>query len=848
MTSFAFTHLPQRLRQWMLPPVFVDDSEKSSRANLIDEVIRLSLLFDVIIIFGALIGHNISVRALTVACIWLFTLLLGRYLLHQGFIRLSLAILIAVFFMLINASIVSLGTIRTPATSILVFWVMVIGMLFQLRGIVLATVASSLAVLGLIYAENALWLPKPDYSVGLTQWIVFTAVMGMTAGMSFLTNRRNLQLLAHANAELLQRRRTEALLRSVIDHMTDPVLLKDEKCRFTLANLALAKLYDVEVDALIGKTDADFGVPADLAEVFDESIRAVFQTGQTQIMHEDSRDANSGEIRHYRSVKTPIVDSQGQRQVLVVAQDITEQKRLDGELRQTVDTLHLQEHNLRNIIDNMPAVISYWDKNQVNIFGNLAYSQWFGIDSSRIPGMHLQGVLGEALYQQNLPHIKAVLDGHYQRFERTLLMPDGKSTRQALHDYVPNVVDGEVNGFYAMVFDVSDLHQARMAAQAATLAKSQFLATMSHEIRTPMNGILGMAQMLVKADGAPEDRRQYAQTILQSGRSLQLLLDDILDFSKVEAGRLTLETIPFDVRSLVADVQCLFVQTAAAKGLLLQSHWRGETEGKFLGDPSRLRQMLSNLVSNGIKFTASGSVEVEVRELDRQGQRVVLEFSVVDSGVGVPRDQQSLLFQPFSQADSSTTRHFGGTGLGLSIVRNLAELMNGEVGLVSEPGQGARFWFRVQLSLDTAPLASAELATVVPIAQAKRHAKILVVEDNPVNRMVIGALLDSQENFELTQEMVENGQLACDFFRRGGKVDLVLMDAQMPVMDGMAATMEIRRWEAEHGLAPVPIVALTANAYQEDRQNCFAAGMNDFLAKPLDMKKLEAILHHWLPL
>jgi hypothetical protein len=234
MTSFAFTHLPQRLRQWMLPPVFVDDSEKSSRANLIDEVIRLSLLFDVIIIFGALIGHNIPVRALTVACIWLFTLLLGRYLLHQGFIRLSLAILIAVFFMLINASIVSLGTIRTPATSILVFWVMVIGMLFQLRGIVLATVASSLAVLGLIYAENALWLPKPDYSVGLTQWIVFTAVMGMTAGMSFLTNRRNLQLLAHANAELLQRRRTEALLRSVIDHMTDPVLLKDEKCRLYL--------------------------------------------------------------------------------------------------------------------------------------------------------------------------------------------------------------------------------------------------------------------------------------------------------------------------------------------------------------------------------------------------------------------------------------------------------------------------------------------------------------------------------------------------------------------------------------------------------------------------------------
>jgi len=392
------------------------------------------------------------------------------------------------------------------------------------------------------------------------------------------------------------------------------------------------------------------------------------------------------------------------------------------------------------------------------------------------------------------------------------------------------------------------LVRARNAEDAALVAnrsKSEFLANMSHELRTPMNGVLGMAQLLAKSE-LPDDKRvQYAQTVLNAGHTLLSLLNDILDLSKVESGKLRLESIAFATDTLVGDIQALFAETAGAKGLHLESIWHGPAGLCYLGDPYRLRQMLSNLISNAIKFTDHGFVRIMVIEIERDSQHAVLQFSVSESGIGLTPEQKSRLFQPFSQADSSTTRQFGGTGLGLSIVLQLAKLMGGEVGIDSQRGQGARFWFRVRVLLQPeaqeSPKTTAEAVSVENLTGT-----VLIAEDNLVNRMVIMAMLDELYASGLTVTIVEDGQQALDFITQGGSPDIVLMDVQMPVMNGLDATEKIRLWQADHNKPRLPIVALTANAFEEDRQKCLDSGMDDFMVKPLDLQKLRAMLTRWL--
>lgn len=394
------------------------------------------------------------------------------------------------------------------------------------------------------------------------------------------------------------------------------------------------------------------------------------------------------------------------------------------------------------------------------------------------------------------------------------------------------------------------LVDAKHAAEEASLAKSRFLATMSHEIRTPMNGILGMAQLLLGSSMSSAEQQDCLRTILNSGQTLLVLLNDILDLSKVEAGKLLLEIGVFEPHQILHELQVLFADNARTKGLQLDAVWTGPAGGSFRGDAHRLRQMLSNLINNAIKFTSKGAVTVSGSELTGDGGGSLLEFSVTDTGIGVSVEQQALLFKPFSQADNSTTRQYGGTGLGLSIVRNLAQLMGGEVGVESEPGKGSRFWFRVRA--DRVPVGEErkqlERESATPsdsIAQPQLRGSVLIVEDNVTNQHVLQMLLPK---FGLQTMLARNGQEAVDLVvNRGEHVDLILMDLHMPVLSGYEATEQIRGWEESENRPSVPILALTADAFPEDREHCLSIGMNDFIVKPLKVKHLLHALCQWLP-
>jgi PAS domain S-box-containing protein len=393
-----------------------------------------------------------------------------------------------------------------------------------------------------------------------------------------------------------------------------------------------------------------------------------------------------------------------------------------------------------------------------------------------------------------------------------------------------------------------ELTAARDDAESANLAKSRFLATMSHEIRTPMNAVLGMAQVLMQANISESNRLDYARTIFNSGQTLLALLNDILDLSKIEAGKVELESIAIAPAQLIHETQTLFAQTAHAKGLGIAAHWSG-AERRYLGDPNRLRQMLSNLVGNAIKFTRQGSVRIEASELACTGPSATLEFSVSDTGIGIAKDKQDLLFQTFSQADSSTTRNYGGTGLGLSIVRTLARAMGGEAGVESKAGVGSRFWFRVQVGLTADALA---VSSQVLLGTTPGHAaqtpqligRVLVIEDNPINQQVMQVLL-GQMGLEVA--LADDGQQALDALLAGETAQLILTDLQMPVMDGYTAAQRIRQWEVQTGQKRRPIIAFSADAYAGVRARCLAVGMDEVLSKPVLQADLWAALAKWLP-
>ena len=405
------------------------------------------------------------------------------------------------------------------------------------------------------------------------------------------------------------------------------------------------------------------------------------------------------------------------------------------------------------------------------------------------------------------------------------------------------------------------------AAEAANRAKSEFLANMSHEIRTPMNGVIGMTHLMLDTP-LTATQRGYIETIRSSGQALLIIINDILDFSKIEAGKMELENAEFDLRSVLHESMELVAASAAEKHLHISLDASEDVPLRAIGDSGRLRQVLLNLLSNAVKFTERGSVRLAVSRQATQDNAIMVRFTVRDTGIGLSPEQQAKLFQAFAQADRSTTRRFGGTGLGLSIAKRLVELMDGTIGVFSQIGEGTTFWFNIRLRPATPPLAGAlrgsDVLTPDDNAALRnlftgRQARVLVADDNNINQRVAVGMLKSMG---LRSDAVANGAEALEALI-AIPYDLVLMDVQMPLMDGLEATRRIRDAEssAAGGLSAhtlvlggsqlenyrLPIIALTAGTLRDDREKCLLAGMDDFISKPVMPQALAQVLTKWLP-
>ena len=557
---------------------------------------------------------------------------------------------------------------------------------------------------------------------------------------------------------------------------------------------------------------------------------------QQQVADFEARLRTTAGVPFWALVSMIPLDHDDQPALLVAANDITARKIAEQALR---DQLSLHQ----TVIDTIPNGIYYKDVSGRMLGCNKAFEQMLGLPRADILGRTARALGSPELALQAESSDRELMAGEPSKvYESIIERPDG--TRRAVLQFKAPLAtaDKQIGGVVGALVDITDriaaedeLRAAKEAAEAASRAKSEFLAVISHEIRTPMNGILGMTHVL-RGSSLNEDQRDWVDTILGSGEALLTILNDILDFSRLEAGRVGIEAVPFDLHETLQEVAALLTPRARQKQVALSVDVAPDLPPLLSGDVARLRQVLLNLVGNAVKFTEKGAVTVSAWMAGRRGDGLVLRFEVTDTGVGIPGDAIDKLFTSFSQADTSISRRFGGTGLGLAICKRLVELMGGEIGVESEVGKGSRFWFVLPMSA----AAAREPIDEAPMVPAARPLTVLLAEDNPVNAKLAIILLESAGHSVVA---VENGVQAVEAMLRQS-FDAVLMDVHMPEMDGFEATRRIRSLRGP--AARTPVIAMTANELAVDEERCREAGMDDYLGKPFRPAELLAKLAQWV--